>query len=175
MPNFISEDQIEQTLLQKLQHVHGYDVLDCHTEEREDLADGSRRASKREGCLLDRLRTAAIALNPGIPAMVIDGALEKLADRRQAMLPVPAMRAIIERYNAGGSSNENYFEELVKFTRDLRAEEERSAREGLNEDELEVFDLLKKEKMTQAEEQKVKLAAKSLLERLTNGKPKVLV
>ena len=32
-----------------------------------------------------------------------------------------------------------------------------------------------KEKMTQAEEQKVKLAAKSLLERLTKGKPKVLV
>ena len=39
MPNFISEDQIEQALLQKLQHVHGYDVLDCGTEEREDLAE----------------------------------------------------------------------------------------------------------------------------------------
>lgn len=39
VPNFISEDQIEQALVQKLQHVHGYDMIDCHTEEREDLAD----------------------------------------------------------------------------------------------------------------------------------------
>jgi len=29
VPNFISEDQIEQALLQKLHHVHGYDVLEC--------------------------------------------------------------------------------------------------------------------------------------------------
>jgi type I restriction enzyme R subunit len=56
MPNFISEDQIEQALLQKLQHVHGYDVLECGTAEREDLADGSGRANKREAILLDRLR-----------------------------------------------------------------------------------------------------------------------
>lgn len=62
MPNFISEDQIEGALLQKLQHVHGYDVLNCHTQEREDLADGSGRTSKREVILLDRLRAAAIAL-----------------------------------------------------------------------------------------------------------------
>ena len=40
MPNFISEDQIEQALLQKLQHVHGYDVPVCGTEEHADLADG---------------------------------------------------------------------------------------------------------------------------------------
>jgi type I restriction enzyme R subunit len=101
VPNFISEDQIEQALLQKLQHVHGYDVLDCHTEEREDLADGSQRASKREVWLLDRLRAAALELNPGIPATVIDGALEKLADRRQAMLPVPANRAVYELIRDG--------------------------------------------------------------------------
>src|SRR5258706_6118549 len=85
--NFISEDQIERKLLQKLQHVHGCDVLDCNTDEREDLADGSGRASKRDVWLLDRLRTAAVALNPGIPETVIDAALEKLADRRLAMLP----------------------------------------------------------------------------------------
>ena len=42
-------------------------------------------------------------------------------------------------------------------------------------DELELFDLLKKEKMTRAEEQKVKLAAKTLLHRLREEQPKVLV
>jgi hypothetical protein len=101
VPNFISEDQIEQTLLQKLQHVHGYDVLDCNTEEREDLADRSCRASKREVILLDRLREAAVALNPGIPAAVIDSALEKLTDRRLAMLPVPANRDVYELIRDG--------------------------------------------------------------------------
>lgn len=58
MPNFISEDQIEQTLLQRLQHVHGYDVLDCATEEREDWADGSARADKRVANAVEEVRHA---------------------------------------------------------------------------------------------------------------------
>ncbi len=82
---------------------------------------------------------------------------------------------IIDNYNAGGSSNEQYFEQLVQFSQDLRAEDERHLREGLTEDELEVFDLLRKEPMTQAETQKVKLAAKALLHRLQDESPKVLV
>jgi type I restriction enzyme R subunit len=85
------------------------------------------------------------------------------------------LQEIIDRYNAGGSSTENYFDELVKYTESLRDEEERAAREGLTEDELEIFDILKKETMTKDETQKVKLAAKSLLERLTHGRPRVLI
>ena len=49
MPNFISEDQIEQALVQKLQHLHGFDALDCYTENAEDLNDGPGRTSKRDG------------------------------------------------------------------------------------------------------------------------------
>ncbi len=85
------------------------------------------------------------------------------------------IQEIINRYNAGGASNESYFDELVKFTKDLKAEDERHVREGLTEDELELFDLLKKEKMTEAEEQAVKLAAKNLLARLKQGTPRILV
>jgi type I restriction enzyme R subunit len=85
------------------------------------------------------------------------------------------LQEIINRYNAGGASNENYFDELVKFTKELKAEDERQVREGLTEDELELFDLLKKEKMTKAEEDKVKLAARNLLARLKDGSPRVLV
>ena len=66
---------------------------------------------------------------------------------------------IIDTYNSGGSSNESYFEELLKFTKEMQTEDERHIREGLTEDELELFDLLKKDKMTQAETEKVKLAA----------------
>ncbi|MEI6175810.1 MAG: type I restriction endonuclease subunit R [Verrucomicrobiota bacterium] len=90
MPNFISEDQIEKALVQKLQHLHGFDSLDCYTEDPENLDDGSGRASKRNVILVDHLRDAAVRLNPKIPAKVIDGALEKLLDRRLSMSLVSA-------------------------------------------------------------------------------------
>ena len=85
------------------------------------------------------------------------------------------LQQIIDAYNSGGSSTENYYEDLMKFTEDLRAEDERHIREGLTDDELELFDLLKKDKMTQEETQNVRLAAKSLLHRLLEEHPKVLV
>ncbi len=94
MPNFISEDQIEQALVQKLQHVHGFDALDCYTENAEDLNDGSGRANKRDVILLGRVREAAIRLNPDIPPAAIEDALDKLLDRRQAMTLIAANREI---------------------------------------------------------------------------------
>jgi len=94
MPNFISEDQIEQALVQKLQHVHGFDALDCYTKNAEDLNDGSNRVNKRDVILVDRVREAAIRLNPDIPPTAIEDALEKLLDRRQAMTLIAANREI---------------------------------------------------------------------------------
>jgi len=85
------------------------------------------------------------------------------------------LQEIVDRYNAGGSSTENYYEDLVKFAEGMKEEDERHVKEGLSEDELELYDLLKKEKMTEAETQKVKLAAKSLLRRLLQEHPKILV
>jgi type I restriction enzyme, R subunit len=85
------------------------------------------------------------------------------------------LQQIIDTYNSGGSSTENYFEDLMRFARDMRTEDERHVREGLSEDELELFDLLKRDKMTGEEAEKVKLAAKSLLHRLLEEHPKVLV
>ncbi len=75
----------------------------------------------------------------------------------------------------GGSSADNYFEELVQFAKDLKEESEGHVREGLTEDELEIFDLLKKDKMTKDETQKVRLTAKSLLQRLVSEPPPVLI
>jgi len=85
------------------------------------------------------------------------------------------LQAIIDQYNAGGSSTENYFEDLMKFAEDMKEEDERHVREGLTEDELELYDTLRKDKMTKNEEQKVKLAAKHLITRLLDEHPKVLV
>ncbi len=82
---------------------------------------------------------------------------------------------VVDQYNAGATSTENYFDDLMKFTRSMKEEDERHVREGLTEDELELYDLLKKDRLTQAEEQKVKLAAKNLIIRLLQRHPKVLV
>src|SRR5215813_6161080 len=94
MPNFISEDQIEQALVQKLQQLYGFDTLNCYTEDPEDLPDGSGRVHKREVILIDRVKDAAIRLNPDIPAETIDDELEKLLDRRQALSLVAANREV---------------------------------------------------------------------------------
>ena len=94
MPNFISEDQIEQALLQRLQHVCGFDVLSCHTVDPADLNDGSGRADKRDVLLPQRLRAAALQLNPDVPEATVDAALAQLADRRQAMSLVAANREV---------------------------------------------------------------------------------
>jgi len=85
------------------------------------------------------------------------------------------LQDIIDTYNAGGSTTENYYDDLMNFAKEMREEDERHVREGLTEDELELFDLLKKDKMTREETKKVKLAAKSLFHRLLEEHPKVLV
>jgi type I restriction enzyme R subunit len=59
MPAIITEDQIEQGIVQRLQHLYGYDALDCNTSDPADLNDGSGRRDKREVILHDRLKRAA--------------------------------------------------------------------------------------------------------------------
>lgn len=57
MANFISEDQIELALLQRPQHLGGYDALNCFTASADALNDGSGRG--------DKGRLAAALLGPG--------------------------------------------------------------------------------------------------------------
>ncbi|MBR0206864.1 MAG: type I restriction endonuclease subunit R [Clostridia bacterium] len=83
---------------------------------------------------------------------------------------------IIDRYNAGGSENEDYYEQLLQLLEDLKAEDRRPETEGLTEEELEIYDLLTAgKKLTKAEEQKVKLSAKNLFKKLTEEKKELLV
>ena len=106
----------------------------------------------------------------------IDEKLRQMIEQNQSRTDFATkFQEIIDRYNSGASSTENYYEEMLKFTEGLKAEDERHIREGLTEDELEIYDILQKQKMTAAEEQKAKLAAKHLIVRLLEGHPKVLV
>jgi len=94
MPNFLSEDDIEQAMVQRLQHLYGYDSLNCYTSDPADLEDGSGRSDKREVIFRDRLKVAAVTLNPEIPESAIDVAIDQICDRRQAMATIAANREL---------------------------------------------------------------------------------
>mgnify|MGYP006308527831 CR=1 FL=1 len=48
MPNFISEDQIEQAILHKLHEQYDFELLNCCTANADDLNDGSNRKDKHD-------------------------------------------------------------------------------------------------------------------------------
>ncbi|MBI4682785.1 MAG: type I restriction endonuclease subunit R [Nitrospirae bacterium] len=77
---------------------------------------------------------------------------------------------LIDEYNSGAINVEIFFERLMAFMKDLNDEEKRGVSENLTEEELAIFDLLKKSGMTKAETQQVKLASKNLLIKLTKEK-----
>ncbi|MFQ5632143.1 MAG: type I restriction enzyme endonuclease domain-containing protein, partial [bacterium] len=107
--------------------------------------------------------------------LFIEDKLKQMLEKNVTRIDfVTRFQELIDRYNAGGAMTENYFEDLMKFAEELREEEKRHIRMGLSEEELELFDLLEKDKMTKAEEQAIKLAAKRLLKRLKEEQPKVL-
>lgn len=83
-------------------------------------------------------------------------------------------KRIIDEYNSGSMTIEAAYAETTRLFEEMTEEEKRAAQEGMNDEELELFDLLKKDKMTKEEEKQVKLAAKELLKRLLRGKEKIL-
>ena len=77
---------------------------------------------------------------------------------------------MIAEYNSGSMNIEKLFEELLAFVKELNEEEERGIREKLNEEELALFDLLKKPKLTKKETAQVKSVSKNLLKTLKTEK-----
>lgn len=83
---------------------------------------------------------------------------------------------IIDQYNAGGSENEDYYEKLLQLIEEMKAEQSRSTDLGLEEEELEIYDLLiQGRKLTKSEEQRVILAAKNLYQKLVAAKETLMV
>ena len=79
---------------------------------------------------------------------------------------------LIEEYNSGASNVEAFFARLMAFTKRLSEEEKRGIAEQLSEEELAIFDLLTKPRvsLTRQEENQVKKVAKDLLESLKREK-----
>jgi len=107
----------------------------------------------------------------------IENALEQMINRNCTRTKFSErFKRIIDSYNAGGTENEDYYEQLVKLLEEMRQEDNRANTEGLTEEELEIYDLLVAgKKLTQVEEQKVKLSAKNLFKKLIDNRSNLLV
>jgi type I restriction enzyme R subunit len=91
---------------------------------------------------------------------------EMLARNPQRMDFYRKYSEIISDYNREKDrvTIEETFAKLVDLAQSLDAEQRRAAEEGLSEDELALFDLLKKPEMTKVDRERVKQASRGLLE-----------
>ncbi|MBR5657106.1 MAG: type I restriction endonuclease subunit R [Prevotella sp.] len=107
----------------------------------------------------------------------IEKVLEQLIDKNCTRVSFSQRyKNIIDQYNAGGSENEDYYEKLLQLIEDMKAEQSRSTDLGLEEEELEIYDLLiQGRKLTKSEQQKVILAAKNLYQKLIAAKETLMV
>ncbi|MGO1360767.1 MAG: type I restriction endonuclease subunit R [Brevibacterium aurantiacum] len=81
---------------------------------------------------------------------------------------VERIERLIDDYNSGSVNIDEYLRRLIELSQNLTEEEERSAREGMTEEELAIFDLLTQPDpvLTDDERDTVKASAKKLLEHL---------
>ena len=78
--------------------------------------------------------------------------------------------AIVAAYNREKDrvTIENTFKTLIELIEELDVEQMRAVEEGLDEDELAIFDLLKKDGLNRPEREKVKQASRELLEAINH-------
>lgn len=92
----------------------------------------------------------------------VNGAAERNPTRKNL---VEEMRSLIDRYNTGSLNVDEMLRRLQTLSRDLSEEEQRTAREGLTDPELAVFDLLTRPDphLTAEEREQVKAVARKLM------------
>lgn len=112
--------------------------------------------------------------NKRTAAKKIEQDLEKRIDTAVRQNPTRVelaerFRRLIDEYNAGTHNLEEFLRRLKALSDELTEEERRTVREDLTEEELAVYDLLTKPEptLTESEQAKVKMAAKHLLEHVT--------
>ncbi len=82
---------------------------------------------------------------------------------------------IIDKYNKGKDEAEimDAFDQLLELLESLGIEEQRAIREGLNEEQMTIFDILNKPDLSKKEKELVKSVAVELLEKLKSEKLKI--
>jgi len=106
----------------------------------------------------------------------IDKQLKRMLDQNPSRMEFyDKYQKIIDAYNNGkdAEATRKAFKELVKFLAEMDEEEHRAAQEGLDEETLAIYDLLKKDKLSKKESDEVKNVAKDTLAKLKAEKLKV--
>lgn len=122
---------------------------------RQKFDSGKKRTeAERLRALLNQKLTAMVARNP---------TRADFLDRFQKL---------IDSYNDGSQNIEAFFKALINLAEDLTAEEQETIREGLNEEEKAIFDILTKPEpeLSEKERKQVKAVARSLLQTLKDEK-----
>jgi len=105
---------------------------------------------------------------------VIEDKLEKMVQRNKSRTNYyEKFQRLIDEYNAGSSNIDILFDQLVKFvTEELNVEDQRHIAEQLSEEELAIFDLLRRPDipLTEKEQANIKRVTRELLETLKREK-----
>ena len=111
-------------------------------------------------------------LNEKLKGAVAQKLMAMVRLNRTRMDYLERFQAMIDAYNSGSLNAEEFFRQLVVFSRSLNEEEQRGVGEQLNEEELALFDLLTRPRidMSDADRDKVKSTARELLAALKAGK-----
>ena len=129
-----------------------------------DLSRLNLEALREEFKKATRKKTAVRELRD-----VIEARLEKMLEQNPLRMDFNRRyQEIIADYNREKDrvTIEQTFERLVNLMDEMTDEDQRSAREGLTEPELAIFDLLCQEKMTKVDRERIKQASRDLLAKL---------
>jgi len=80
------------------------------------------------------------------------------------------LNKLLSEYNSGSYDLDAFFDQLVELAKELSEEDRRAISENLTEEELAIFDLIRKDDLTQKEVDQVKKVAKELIEKLKTEK-----
>ena len=143
-----SEDRLVQKTFANHLHDHlGWESVYAYNTETFGPKGTLGRKSEREAVLVRDLRAALARLNP------------------MRMDCYKTYQEIIADYNREKDriTVEETFARLMDLASRLDAEERRAAEEGLSDDELALFDLLFKERISKTDRERLKQASKALL------------
>ena len=82
------------------------------------------------------------------------------------MVRIKKFETLIEVYNSASANIDHSYKELIEFAKALKKEDERAIMENLTEEELSLFDKLRKPDLTEKDKSQVKKVARELLSTL---------
>ena len=160
----VIRDQVNELLDEAIETV----AIESHLPEPVDIANIDFEALAR---MLDRIDKPKASDADRLKNLIARKLPNMVKRNKLRMKLQEKFQELVDQYNLGAYTTEEFFEKLRKFIRDeLDPEEKRGLREGLSEEELAIYDLLSSEvELSEKERNEVKRIAKELLEKLKNA------